>query len=227
MISCFLAVLLLSVLPGRTVAAETTNCTVSVDSVRSCAGEQIMVPVRITGNPGFTNAAIRMDYDREKLTLESLQTVDGDTIYLCGAQSSVNPAWTDQEGKTYGYVNGASAGPIGEDGILFTATFLLKDTAKGSATVTPVVDYMRSNAENPAEFKDITTTTEAGAVIVMQRGDINGDGKVTLQDVTLAYKAYKAKEPLSENEMAADFNRNGSIEESEMKEVFRLYQEAK
>ena len=80
-ISIVLAVALIFVLAVTAMAAEIAECTVSVDSVPA-AGKTVTVPVRITGNRGFTNFGIALDYDREQLELLSIQTAAGD-LWLC------------------------------------------------------------------------------------------------------------------------------------------------
>ena len=79
-ISIVLAVALIFVLAVTAMAAEIAECTVSADSVT--AGKTVTVPVRITGNRGFTNFGIALDYDRAQLELLSIQTAEGETPYL-------------------------------------------------------------------------------------------------------------------------------------------------
>lgn len=222
---CALAGLVLSSLTGM--AADAKTCIISADSVTGIAGEKVAVPVRIADNPGFTNVGIRLDYDREKLTLESIETVDGDIIYLCGKQASKNTDWTDEDGKTYGYLTCASSEPIKEDDILFTATFTLNDTSDASASVTPVVDYIRNNEANFFEFKEIDAEITSGMVTMESKGDVNGDGRVTKEDVMLAFESYKNGNPLTLEEKAADFNEDGKIDLSEVTRVFKLSQKSR
>ena len=75
-------------------AAEIADCTVSADSVSATAGGTVTVPIRISGNRGFTNFGIALDYDREQLELLSIQTAEGETPYLCGTTVAVNTQWT-------------------------------------------------------------------------------------------------------------------------------------
>ena len=99
-IAVTLAVLLSLALPLGVMAAELTSCTVTADSVAGEPGETVTVAVRIADNPGFTNFAIALDYDREHLTLKSIETEDGGTPYLCGSNVSINKAW-DKDEKEY------------------------------------------------------------------------------------------------------------------------------
>ena len=124
-IAILLAALMVVALPV-TVAAEMTTCTVAADSVAGLPGETVTVAVRMEDNPGFTNYSMSLDYDQTQLTLKS---IDGAFDAAVNAES--------------GPVVSASAEPVKEDGILFTATFEIAGDFDGSAAVTPVVRYMR------------------------------------------------------------------------------------
>ena len=138
LIAITLAVLLSLAIPFQVLAAELTRCTVTAESVAGAPGEEVTVEVRIGDNPGFTNFAIALDYDREHLTLKSIETKDGNNPYLCGSNVSINEVW-DEEEKEYGFVVSASADPVKENGILFTVTFEIAADFVGEAQVTPVV----------------------------------------------------------------------------------------
>ena len=127
-------------------AEEVTTCTITADSVPTPPGEQITVPVRITENQGFTNFAISLEYDPEKLELISINTMDSEIPYLCGTQVSTNLSWVNGEKKSCGYIVSASSDAISGDGILFTATFRMREDLKDFASITPVVHYIRNNS---------------------------------------------------------------------------------
>lgn len=90
------------------------------------------VPIRISGNRGFTNFGIALDYDREQLELLSIQTAEGETPYLCGTTVAVNTQWTGTDEKTFGYVTAALEEAATADGILFTATFRVSGDFSGT-----------------------------------------------------------------------------------------------
>ena len=70
--SVILAIALIFALAVTAMAAEIADCTVSADSVSATAGGTVTVPIRISGNRGFTNFGIALDYDREQLELLSI-----------------------------------------------------------------------------------------------------------------------------------------------------------
>ena len=184
-IAVMLAVLLTLALPLGVMAAELTSCTVTADSVAGEPGETVTVAVRIADNPGFTNFAIALDYDREYLTLKSIETTDGDVPYLCGSNVSINKTW-DADEKEYGFVVSASADPVKENGILFTVTFEIAADFAGETQIAPVVQYIRNNEALFSIFEEIHAAVTPGTVTSVLAGDVNGDGIIEYNDVMLA-----------------------------------------
>ena len=222
-IAVTLAVLLSLALPLGVMAAELTSCTITVDSVAGEAGETVTVAVRIADNPGFTNFAIALDYDREYLTLKSIETQNGDDPCLCGSNVSINKTWDEGE-KEYGFVVSASTDPVKENGILFTVTFEIAADFVGEAQVTPVVQYIRNNEAVFSIFEEIHATVTSGTVTSVLVGDVNGDGIIEYNDVMLAYKAFLGEAELTPEQMAVvDNNRNGTVEEAEYQAIYQIY----
>lgn len=222
-IAICLVVLLSLALPLTVMAAELTSCTVTADSVAGAPGETVTVAVRIADNPGFTNFAIALDYDREHLTLKNIETKDGATPYLCGSNVSINKTW-DEDEKEYGFVVSASADPVKENGILFTVTFEIAADFVGEAQVTPVVKYIRNNEAVFSIFEEIRATVTSGTVTSVLVGDVNGDGIIEYNDVMMAYKAFLGETELTSEQMAVvDTNRNGTVEEAEYQAIYQIY----
>ena len=223
-ITILLSLLILLGLPLMALAEEIMTCTVTADSIPTPPGEQITVPVRIAGNQGFTNFTISLEYDRENLTLLSINTVDGETNYLCGTFVSTNLAWENGEKGSCGYIVSASAEAITGDGTLFTATFQVSADFKDSATVTPVVHYIRNNAAIFSVFEDITASVTPGTVNAIVAGDVTGDGVVEYDDVMLAYKASLGEAVLTEEQsILADINGDQIIDDLDVQEIYRIY----
>ena len=214
-----LAVLLSLAFPLSVAAAELTNCTVTADPVTGSPGETVTVPICIGDNPGFTNFAIALDYDREHLTLKSIETESS-----MAAQGSVNTQWEDDAQKTFGYVVAASAEPVKGNGILFTATFEIAPGFVGEAQVTPQVQYIRNNEAVFSVFEEITAAVTAGSVTSILAGDISGDIVVEYNDVMLAYQAYLGETELTPEQLAVvDTNGNGTVEASEYEAIYEIY----
>ena len=216
-IAMILAVLLCLTIPVAAAAAELTGCTITAVSGAAAPGETVTTEIRIENNPGFTNFAIALDYDRNKLTLLSLAPV-------VGAMVSTSPNWQDADGTEMGYVVCASPEPIKENGVLFTATFEISADAVDEAVVTPQVQYIRNNEAVFSIFEAITAAVNSGSVTRVLNGDISGDGIIEYNDVMLAYKAFLGETELTAAQMAAvDSNGNGIVEEAEYQAIYQIY----
>ena len=211
-----LVVLLCLAIPLTAAATELTNCTVTADTVTCAPGGTVAVAVRIGDNPGFTNFSIALDYDREHLTLISMETTDGNVPWLCGSDVSIN--------KEYGCVVAASAEPVKDSGILFTATFAVDPGFTGEAAITPVVEYIRNNETVFSVFAQVHAAVIPGAVRSVLAGDVNGDGIIEYNDVMLAFRAFLGEAELTPEQMAAvDGNGNGDVDEEEYQAIYQIY----
>ena len=223
-ISILLFLLYLFGVPMAAYAEDLTSCTVTAGSVPTPPGEQITVPVRIADNQGFTNFAISLEYDQEKLTLLSIHTADGETSYLCGSQVRTNLAWENAEKKFCGFIVSASAEAVAEDGILFTATFQVSEDFQDYTTVTPVVHYIRNNAAVFSVFEEITASVTSATITAIVAGDVTGDGVVEYDDVMYIYKATLGEAVLTEEEkLLADLNGDQKIDNLDVEEIYRIY----
>lgn len=211
-------------LPLMALAEEITTCAVTVDSIATPAGKQITVPVRITANQGFTNFAISMKYDHEKLKLISIQTEDSETPYPSGTQVSINDVCEDTEEESCGYVVLANADALAGDRILFTATFLVDADFKDTATVTPVVHYFRNNSAVFSIFEEITASVTSGTITAVMAGDINANGVLEYDDVMMAYKASLGEVSLTEEQkLLADINGDQKIDHLDVEKIYEIY----
>ena len=205
-IAILLAALMVVAIPV-TVAAEMTTCTVTADSVAVLPGRTVTVAIRIEDNPGFTNYAIALDYDREYMTMTNIE---------CGSDAAVN--------VKSGLVVSASAEPVKDDCILFTATFEIAEDFEGQAAVTPEMQYIRNNEAVFSIFEEIHAAVKPGAVAAVLWGDLTGDGVVEYNDVMLAYKAFLGEAALTPEQLAAvDSNENGTVEEAEYQAIYQIY----
>ena len=222
-ISVIFTVALIFALAATAMAAEIADCTVSADSGSAAAGGTVTVPIRISGNRGFTNFGIALDYDREQLELLSIQTAEGETPYLCGTTAAVNTQWTGTEEKTFGYVTAALEEAATADGILFTATFHVSETFSGTAAVQPVVLYMRSNKRLLSVFDAISVTTVSGTVSTVLVGDYDQNGTVNALDVMGLYRAVISGTDFSEEDLdRLDVNRDGMINALDIMAIYGI-----
>lgn len=223
-ISILLSLLYLLGVPMFAFAEEITSCSISVDSMPTPPGDQITVPVRITENQGFTNFAISLEYDSEKLELISINTTDDQNSYLCGSMVSTNIGWKNAQGKSCGYIVSASENAVSGDGILFTVTFQVSQSLEDYTTVTPVVHYVRNNSAVFSIFEEITASVTPGTIKAIVAGDVTGDGMVEYDDVMKVYKASLGEVNLTEEEkLLADINGDQIIDNLDVEEIYRIY----
>ena len=221
--SVILAIALIFALAVTAMAAEIADCTVSADSVSATAGGTVTVPIRISGNRGFTNFGIALDYDREQLELLSIQTAEGETPYLCGTTVAVNTQWTGADEKTFGYVTAALEEAAAEDGILFTATFHVSEDFSGTAAVQPVVQYMRSNQRLLSVFDAIPVTAVSGTVSTVLVGDYDRNGTVNALDVMGLYRAVISGTDFSEEDLdRLDVNKDGMVNALDIMAIYAI-----
>lgn len=205
-------------------AEEIKTCSISVDSIPTPPGEQITVPIRITDNQGFTNFAISLEYDPEKLELISINTTDEQNPFLCGSMVSTNIDWKNADGKSCGYIVSAFENAVSGDGILFTATFQVSQDLDDYTTVTPVAHYVRNNSAVFSIFEAITASVTPGTIKAIVAGDVTGDGMVEYDDVMKVYKASLGEVNLTEEEkLLADINGDQTIDNLDVEEIYRIY----
>lgn len=223
-ISFLLAALLILGVSLTVAATEMKTCAITVDSGAGAPGETVTVAVRIGDNPGFTNFAIALDYDREHLILKNIETANAGVPYLCASEIRSNPNWTDDGKEQVSFLVSASASPVKENGILFTAEFEIASDFTGETPITPQVKYIRNNEAVFSVFEEIRADIVAGSITSFLNGDVNGDGIVEYNDVMLAYMAFLGQEVLSAEQLAAvDRNGNGNVEESEYRAIYEIY----
>ena len=210
-------------------AIAVANCSVTAESVEAVAGQSVTIPIVISGNGGFTNFCIMIDYDREALELTSINSANGENTYLCGDMVGTNTVYEDENGNTFGFINCALTEKCSENGTLFTVTFKVADDFTGSAEVKPVVSYMRNNAAVFSVFEEITVTVADGTVTVQESdtpnvvyGDVNGDGSVDISDVQLLFEYVLGITSIDDGQIIAG-NVNGDSA-TDISDVQRLFE---
>ncbi len=198
-ICSLLIVVLMTVMLAPAVFAAGTSVVVSdIDAV---PGAEVTVDVSITSNPGFGAATFDIVYDADVLTLTAI-TVDGK---LFGQGTGVQNVAKNR-------VNCANTTAITGDGVLFTLTFKVADTAANGdydvtiavknfadtnlATINATVDAGTVNVHKCAgtlvKAKDATCTEDGNvAYYVCDCGKLYSDEACT-KEITLADTVVKA-----------------------------------
>jgi len=218
-------ILIVQLLIVSVYAADSLSATVSASAVSGRAGETVEVTISIHSNPGYTNYAILLDYDREALTLQAITPAETED----GPLFSANCDYRAVDAKSYGFVTAAGETEQTGDGTLFTASFLIAENFSGEAHVTPIVQYIRNNAADYSLFIDIATAVQPGSIRLESAetptipGDLDGDGVVKLPEVAQILKAYKDPKQLADSMHAVDQNGDGVLSLSEVALVLKNY----
>ena len=220
-----LALLLALGIPLTAAAQELTGCTVAADSVAAVPGDTVTVPVRISGNPGFTNFAIAVKYDTAALKLERIEPVgEEENRYLCPETASANTAYVANEGDTpCGYITAASSEPVVGDGVLFTLTFTVLKQTPGEVNVEPELQYLRCADALTSVFASLTASGQKSTVQVVLRGDADEDGAVTEADTAFVYSCINDNLPLTDAQRAAaDVNGDSMVDTTDAAILYRV-----
>lgn len=174
-----------------TTTAPQTDVTFSVSSHTAMMGEFVEVAVSVSDNHGLVNGQLFIDYDPAVLEIASVWD-DADRPYF----EEVNPAvfgsgyfWdfavpTPGRAK-FAFATGSLNGSL-TGGTLFTLTFnVIGDL--GDGTTISLSSPEMGAAKNSTDY-DPTVAFQNGTVTyTVRRGDVTGDGKVTLLDAVRAF----------------------------------------
>ena len=218
-------VLLMLWLCPAALAELNKSCTLSADSTTAAPGETVSIDVSISDNPGYTNFAIALDYDGEKLELESITPNTGAGL------SAVNTEYI-MDSVSYGFMNTASAEPVYDNGTLFTAKFLVKEAAEGEAEVKPILLYMRDNSAAFSVFEEISADINSGIVSIEPQqaspevlyGDVNNNGEVDNIDAAMTYAYYNRRLDFSQSQLlAADVNGDNKADNIDAAMIYAFF----
>lgn len=152
--------MLVSVLAFSTHAA---GMTVSVGNAACAAGESVSIPITLSGNTGFANLGIEIEYDSTALTLTNATTGQTGATYTPAQSITINPynmGWDSTSNNTF-------------NGTLATLEFDVSDTASGSYPIK--VSYYKgrdggyedgSDVNYDENFAPLNLTYENGSITV-------------------------------------------------------------
>lgn len=156
-----LALLILVILSGIAplAKAEDDPAIIAFGQVTGYSGEEVCVPVTITGNPGLASFRFRVAYDAEKLTPVA---VEQGTLLTEGA------FFSNEEGNHTGTLTFLwyHTQDVQGDGELAVIRFLVAPTADGDYPLT--VRYFPDDISNAA-LETVPHTVQDGSIHVEQR----------------------------------------------------------
>lgn len=163
---------------GTLLAAPTA--TLAVSSENATAGETVTVAISLPENPGIKKYAFVLDYDTSALTYL------GCTTTLAKSPRVLTPAGY---GRSFQCTNTAAF--TSTEPFLFVTFEVSADAVGRDLTVTPVLRESDSLniVGSDGTYKPVNTTCVAGTIhvaggTVTVTGDVNGDGTVSIRDVS-------------------------------------------
>ena len=178
-----------------------------VENKNARKGEEVILNLNVKNNPGFNSASIRIDYDKNVMTLENAE--------LGELYASCTPSYDNLPYITfYGPRN------ITSDGLLLKLIFKIKDNAE-SGDYAVGVTYSEGDIANVAE-EDVNFAIVSGKISVTKYtpGDINGDGAVNVKDLTRLMR-YINHEDVEVVTAALDVNGDGSVNVKDLTRLMR------
>jgi hypothetical protein len=162
----FIVLLLTVLIVGAPLSVSAAgNPTISVGSAEETkAGAEFTVAVSIENNPGFSGMALSLDYDHDALELVSFSK---NGILNSGSIAE------NVDGDALAFLSMAN---VTDDGVLFSATFKVKNGAKSGDY--PIAASLRENLEKNfvnADTKAVPVSFAAGTVTVAGTADGTGN----------------------------------------------------
>lgn len=212
-------IMLFSVLPISTFAADLNAVKITVDSADATAGDTVNVNVRLANNPGIVSANINVAFD-EGLTLVGASNGE----VFPASMSFIPPKQLSTVGKITGNCNFAWQGAdIADtdikDGIILTLRFEVNAEAEIGDVYNIIISARNSDiVDKNLQIINIYPSSAKITVIDYTPGDVNDDGNISMLDTVLISR-YIVDSCMYDpngyaihiNEKAADVNDDGSI----------------
>ena len=214
-----ICIMLLSMLPMATFAAEANSPSLTIDSVDATPGDTASVNINLKNNPGIVAATINVSFD-EGLTLvgaangsvfpPTMQFVPPKQLSTVGSiTGNCNFQWNGTD------IDDADI----KDGVILTLNFRISEDAE----IGDVYNVTVSSNENNIVDKNLQTVKlddVQGKVTIIDYtpGDVNDDGSISMLDTVMISRYIVdgcTYDPdgyaIRLNEKAADVNDDGSI----------------
>ncbi len=174
---------------------QNTNApTITVATVDSGAGKEVTIGIGIENNPGINGLSFKINYDKSKLSLTGYEdgTLSG---WIVGVGAGEKAVWSNTSNSSV-------------KGEVLKLKFTVLDSADEGTAKVEIIDLMACNDED----REIEFNIISGCVNIKNRlpGDVNGDGKVNIFDVT-RLERYLAGFNVEINENNANINGDGKV----------------
>lgn len=182
-------------------------------------GEVVRVPVYVKGARGLAGAQWRILIDPK--VVSDLQVEKGDLITDRDWLLSTSQ-WNPETGGAsflVAHLSGKSAGRA-EGTLLILRLQIAKTASVGSTTVLTLQDLKAVDQG----ARELRSSAVGGTLTVVEtlKGDLDGDGRITLRDVTLALRWALSLQPLTEaQKRVGDVNGDGRITLTDVTQILR------
>lgn len=208
-------------LPTATAAATDAVVSLSSAPVRGYVGERITVTLSVDQAESLSIASGQMtlSYDTTKLRYVSCRA----GAALAGCMMADNES---ASGVCVGFLTVDAIAARGE-ALLFTFE-VLTDAPNSVTTLSLHLDewvdgVTERNYASQVAIELGALTLNPTVIPDGRRGDVNGDGQVSVSDVRLALRAAVGKITLSEAQiLAADINGDGQVSVSDVRQILRV-----
>jgi len=183
---------------------EESTGQITVDTKKACAGKNVLVNVVMENNPGIWGMDLAVNYDKTKLTLNSVTNgiVFSDSEWTKGNLSGEKYILSYEAA---GFEN------VTENGTVATLEFTVNNDANVNDFYEISVSYKPGDIID-VDFNEPNISIVSGGIQVIKCifGDLNDDGLVNKKD-SLLMKMYLADNTTVINQEAADVFADGSI----------------
>ena len=161
--------------------AYQTNAVIEAGSLTTYPGDTIKVPISVRNNPGISSIKLTVTYDPAVLGYKGC-TFNEELTSIAGSQTVVNDT---QSGKVVLSWVVANAAYTDAEGDIVVLDFEVKSVAENTSSPVSISYEPESTFDNNLVDKKFLIKNGTVQVNTIRPGDINGDGKVDVDDALL------------------------------------------
>lgn len=202
--------------------AYQTNAVIEAGSLTTYPGDTIKVPISVRNNPGISSIKLTVTYDPAVLGYKGC-TFNEALTSIAGSQTVVNDT---QSGKVVLSWVVANAAYTDAEGDIVVLDFEVKSVAENTSSPVSISYEPESTFDNNLVDKKFLIKNGTVQVNTIRPGDINGDGKVDVDDALLLlnYTCGLRKDEVKGN---TDVNGDGAVNNKDVVILLRYIAEVK
>ena len=178
--------------------APSVSARLSIEGKSVSSGSDVTVPVKLEENPGLIGFNLHIDYDRNKLELVDIKPAAAFSDLMSNSNDPIRVLWVSGAGE-------AVKGNV----TVFEMAFRAKSGATGQAQIRITA------VEAESDVGSVTLGDAVGTISIVEparvnRGDVNGDGKISLSDAVML-KRYLVGVDVKIDMTNSDVNGDGKV----------------